>query len=80
MTTLKIETDDIRDLPPSAKLVYLIVQETGPCTQADISDRAHLPRRTVRHALAKLEDAGLVESRPDVGDARQKLYNISPKS
>lgn len=80
MTTLKIETDDVRDLPLSAKLVYLIVQKTGLCTQADISDRAYLPRRTVRHGLAKLEDAAPIESRPDTGDARQKLYDIASKS
>jgi len=76
--TLKIETDDVRELPPSAKLVYLILQETGPCTQAEISNRAQLPRRTVRHALAKLQDSALIEAQPYLGDARQNLYDITP--
>ena len=80
MTTLQINSEDVRDLPPSAKLVYLIVQETGPCTQAEIHERSLLPRRTVRHALSQLQDAGLVESRPYLGDARQVLYNVDSES
>lgn len=75
--TLKIETDRVRDLPPSAKLVYLILQEVGPCTQANISDRTRLPCRTVRHALTQLQEVNLVKSRPYIGDARQNLYEVN---
>lgn len=76
MTELKIETEAVQDLPPSAKLVYLILQEGGPLTQEDISDRSHLPRRTVRHALARLQEVSLIVSQPYLGDARQNLYDI----
>ena len=77
MTTLKIEDDTVEDLPPSAKLVYLILQETGPCTQAEVIDRTTLSGRTVRYAVDRLVNADVVTKRPYLGDARQSLYELS---
>jgi DNA-binding MarR family transcriptional regulator len=79
MTELKIRTTGVQHLPPSAKLVYLILQETGPCTQAEVCDRTMLPHRTARNALAKLVEEGLVEARPSLRDARKQLYDVSKK-
>ena len=75
MSSLKIEAEAVRDLPPSAKLVYLVLQEDGPLTQADIREQTLLPARTVRSALTELDDAGVVKQRPYAGgDARQSVY------
>lgn len=74
--SLKIENPDVEDLPPSAKLVYLVLQEAdGDLTQRDILDRTTLPPRTARDALDDLIEAGVVEKQPNLGgDLRQSLY------
>ncbi|WP_135827318.1 MarR family transcriptional regulator [Halorussus halobius] len=77
MTSLKIDSDAVRDLPPSAKLVYLVLKEAGPLTQQDVIERTLLPDRTARGALDELVDAGVVEKRPYLGgDARQSVYTV----
>ena len=62
------------DLPPSAKLVYKVLAEADQLTQDQIRTRALLPARTTRDALGKLEEAGLVDVRLYVPDARKRLY------
>ncbi|WP_082146836.1 MarR family transcriptional regulator [Halostagnicola sp. A56] len=75
--SIQISNDDVADLPPSAKLVYLILQEGGEMTQAELRDRTTLPDRTVRYALERLDAAGVLRSRPSASDARQSLYSIN---
>ncbi|WP_137286225.1 hypothetical protein [Halorussus salinisoli] len=63
------------ELPPSAKLVYKVLeQEDEPLTQSQIREQALLPARTTRDALTKLEGEGLVEEQMYVPDARKRLY------
>ena len=62
------------DLPPSAKLVYKVLEEDAPLTQRQIRERALLPARTTRDALTKLKDEEIVEERMYVPDARKRLY------
>ena len=64
------------DLPPSAKLVYKVLEYEGELTQADIAAESRLCPRTVRYALGKLEDRDVVESRVHLEDARQSVYRI----
>jgi len=78
MTTLQIKADEVRDLPPSAKLVYLVLQEAGPLTHTDIVESTALPDRTARDALDVLHETGVIEKRPfDGGDARQSVYTLA---
>lgn len=72
--TLAVD-ESIADLPPSAKLVWLILKEDGPLTQAQINEKTRLPTRTTRHALERLEEGNLITTRPSITDARQMLYN-----
>jgi len=74
MTKLQIENPELDDLPPSVKLVYLVLQESEPLTQTEIADRTLLPGRTVRYALTRLEDRDIVEYRHDLQDARGRKY------
>jgi hypothetical protein len=62
------------DLPPSAKLVFKVLEEDAPLTQRQIREQALLPARTTRDALTKLKDEELVEERMYVPDARKRLY------
>lgn len=68
--------DAVRELPPSAKLVYKALEYEGTMTQGQLADETLLPRRTVRAALSRLEDAGAVEERVFVPDARKSTYTL----
>ena len=69
--------DVVRDLPPSAKLVYKVLEYNETLAQGDIAERSLLPPRTVRYALSRLEEEGVVESRFSFTDARKRLYSLS---
>lgn len=69
--------DAVRDLPPSAKLVYKALEHEGPMTQSQIADETLLPARTVRDALSRLEGVAVVEERVFVPDARKSTYVLA---
>lgn len=68
--------DSIFDLPPSAKLVYKVLEYNGELTQKQIVAESQLSPRTVRYALRKLEDVDVVEEDIYFADARQDLYRL----
>ncbi|QSG03710.1 winged helix-turn-helix domain-containing protein [Natranaeroarchaeum sulfidigenes] len=68
--------EHIEDLPPSAKLVFKVLEYDGPLTQKQIVEESMLSARTVRYALERLEDIGIVDEDVYFADARQSLYEI----
>lgn len=72
--------DRLSDQPPSAKLVFLVLEHHGSLTQREICEESLLTARTVRYALSRLEDEGLVEGRISFKDARQRIYSLSEAS
>jgi predicted transcriptional regulator len=71
------EIEDIDDLPPSAKLVFKVLEYKGSLTQKQIVEESMLSARTVRYALERLEELGVVEENVYFADARQNLYEIN---
>ena len=67
----------VADLPPSAKLVAKVLEYNGTMTQSQLADETLLPPRTVRYALNRLEEVGVVESRFSVADARKRIYSLT---
>jgi predicted transcriptional regulator len=67
----------IADLPPSAKLVYKVLEYNGPLTQKGIVEESMLSARTVRYALERLDEVGVIEEDVYFADARQNLYEIT---
>ncbi|RNJ26303.1 MarR family transcriptional regulator [Halosegnis longus] len=76
-TDLPALSEAIEGYPPSVKLVALVLANQGEATQRQLVDETLLPARTVRDALAELQDAGVVETRPLIMDARQTLYSVT---
>ncbi|CAI49654.1 NP_1176A family transcription regulator [Natronomonas pharaonis DSM 2160] len=66
----------VEPLPPSAKLVYKTLEYEGPMSQSQLADASLLPQRTVRHALRKLDAAGVVEESVCLMDARKSTYEL----
>ncbi|MFC4986238.1 MULTISPECIES: helix-turn-helix transcriptional regulator [Saliphagus] len=69
-------TQELKDSPPSSKLVYIALKDKGELTQNELTDETRLSKRTVRDALQRLESRGLVEEDIYIRDARQNLYLI----
>jgi predicted transcriptional regulator len=72
--------EDISDLPPSAKLVFKVLEYNGPMTQKGIVQESMLSARTVRYALERLENIDVVVEDVYFADARQNLYEITTES
>ncbi|MES3517688.1 MAG: helix-turn-helix domain-containing protein [Natronomonas sp.] len=68
--------EELADLPPSAKLVFKVLEYNGPMTQKGIVEESMLSARTVRYALERLEDIDVVSEDVYFADARQNLYEI----
>ena len=69
--------DRLRELPPSAKLVAKVLESDAPLSQGQLAEESLLPDRTVRYALNRLEEAGLVGSRYSFQDARKQVYYLN---
>ncbi len=68
--------EELRELPPSAKLVAKVLEYNGTMTQGRIAEETLLPTRTVRYALNRLEEIDAVQSRFSFSDARKRLYTL----
>lgn len=68
--------EKIDDLPPSAKLVYKVLEYNGQMTQKELASETRLSVRTVRYALNRLGDVELVEQVPCLSDGRRTLYDV----
>ncbi len=69
--------ETVADLPPSAKLVYKVLEYDGPMTQKGIVEESMLSARTVRYALERLETIDVVSEDVYFADARQNLYQLT---
>jgi predicted transcriptional regulator len=70
------DEEGLNDLPPSAKLVFKVLEYNGSLTQKGIVEESMLSARTVRYALERLEDIGIVDEDVYFADARQNLYQL----
>jgi len=70
------DEEGLDDLPPSAKLVFKVLEYNGSLTQKGIVEESMLSARTVRYALERLEDIGVVDEDVYFADARQNLYQL----
>lgn len=73
----KVERETIEDLPPSSKLVFKTLEWNGRLTQQQIIEESLLSGRTVRDAIGRLKQRGVVEEDVYYRDARQNIYTLS---
>ncbi len=66
----------LQELPPSAKLVYKVLEYDGPLTQKQLVDETMLAPRTVRYAIERLDEADTISETIYIEDARQTLYQL----
>jgi len=71
--------DLLAPLPPSAKLVYYVLNEEDRFDQTGLAEETRLSTRTVRFAVEKLTEVGLVEEGLCPQDARRSVYAAVPE-
>ncbi|WP_458190728.1 MarR family transcriptional regulator [Haladaptatus sp. NG-WS-4] len=76
MFTRSAFRSQLRELPPSAKLVAKVLDIHAPLDQGQLANETLLPDRTVRYAVTQLEDVGLVTSHVNLRDARKHVYEL----
>jgi DNA-binding transcriptional ArsR family regulator len=64
-------------VPPSAKLVFRTLERNGTMTINGIEKQTYLPHRTVRYAIKRLKEGGMVTQLFYIKDARQSLYRLA---
>jgi|GEM_PF-5413277 len=81
MTESELITDEyVLSATPTEKLLYVALRRHGPCTQDELIALTGTAPRTARLRLGDLVDAGVVEKRPNIHDARQSLYSLATPS
>jgi len=71
------DREELRELPPSAKLVAKVLEYEGALTQSQLATETMLPPRTVRYGLSRLEEVEAVDSRFSFNDARKRVYTLA---
>jgi DNA-binding MarR family transcriptional regulator len=69
--------ENLLELSPSCKLVFYALRQVGePLNIQQLAEETLLPRRTIRYALTKLSNHGLIDKRPSLQDARKTKYML----
>ncbi len=85
LPTLRVPADAIgiddasrARLPESARRVLDAVIRFAPVTHADLRDLTGMPPRTIRYAVRRLRDEGIIDSRCSLQDCRTCYFFIHP--
>lgn len=64
-------------LPPSARQVYETLSVHGALTHRDLVRTTGMPGRTVRYAVGRLKEAGVIGARCNLMDCRQCYFFVA---
>jgi DNA-binding MarR family transcriptional regulator len=68
---------EVQSAKPSARLLYLLLDVEGACTQQRLRELSALSPSGTRRAINALEDADVVVERPDPVDGRRRRYVLA---
>lgn len=68
---------EVREKPPSARLVYTALDVNGPLERQELIDETGVADRTLNSAIAALRDAGLIEIHEGPFDHRKRVYRTT---
>ncbi len=71
--------EKVEKLPRSARLIYEYLAKAHLAKPKDLIENMDIPARTIRHALKRLVDEGLVLKIPDFNDLRSSYYKINDR-
>lgn len=68
---------EVAELPASARQVFETLSTRGPLTHRDLVRSTGMPPRTVRYAVSRLKDAGVIGARCNLQDCRQCYFFVA---
>lgn len=74
---VRVDGARLRSLPASARTVFDTILVAGPLTNGALRTETGLPPRTLRFAVRRLKDAGLVQSRGSLRDGRNTYVCVA---
>ena len=69
-------TIEAYSVPLSAKKIFSILSNEGPLTSGDIEKRCQYSDRTIRNALKRLINIGVVKKIANFSDMRTSLFHL----
>ena len=75
--TVQVDPQQYNALPGSARRVFEAVRERGPLTHSQLGAITGLPPRTIRFAVKRLKDTGLLDSMCSLRDCRTYYFYVS---
>lgn len=66
-------------LPKSSKILINALAENSPLTQKQLILKVGMPAKTVRYALKRLSEEGVITQIPNLEDMRSVYYSMSPE-
>lgn len=67
----------LEGLPNSARAVYATLAARGPLTHKGLLEATGMPPRTVRYAVGRLKEAGVIGARCNLMDCRQCYFFVA---
>ena len=61
-------------LPPSSRRVLILLEDGKPRTFKEVTEEVDIAPRTIRYAIKRLKESGLIIEKFNFKDARQVLY------
>ncbi len=65
-------------LPKSSKKLITALAEASPLTQKELITKVSMPAKTVRYALKRLAEEGIISEIPNLEDMRSVFYTLNP--
>jgi DNA-binding MarR family transcriptional regulator len=74
---IRVDRERLDCLPASASRVFWLIQELAPISQRGLRETTGMPERTIRFAVRRLRQAGLVDVRRSLQDCRTRYFFVS---
>lgn len=74
--SVHVDPFEFQKLPASAQKVFEACRDQGPLTSTELQDATGIPSRTVRFAVKRLKDAGLLDTRCSLRDCRTCYFFV----
>ncbi len=74
---VKVDPVKFARLPMSAQRTFEAIREAGPLTSSQLRERTNIPGRTLRYAVGRLKEEGMLETRCSLRDCRTCYFFVS---
>ncbi len=74
---IRVDARIVDALPASARFVLTAVRDHGPLTHQELGLATGLPARTIRYAVRRLKDDGILDSLSSLRDGRTCYFFVS---